>query len=562
MKSKHIKTLLIFLFVAAAIVLHTSIFSLADSSSDIWIGFMSQESGTEGGRSAASDHNHAYGIFQFDDRWDLISFLGYCISEDPVAYGDFSMIYNKYAGTANGESTVSTSAEDTQYLTAAWHKAYDADPEGFTELQLNYFVADYYPACSSAAAAKGIDLDSDQFSPIIRGSLMSISIWAGQGAVRKIVNRMAPSMTELEMLDVCYSQYTADLKDPSRYEAAFDNRWKVEQKALALQDYAKWSVNPDNEDVLTTSSDLTNLGTFNVRSMIDGSYYRDHVADWISSHEALTTSFRAGGWNHANREWALSLMQLDFFTNYKILGTVPDIISSTGGVLSNFGNYAADGGYSGLGIDLDVSSLSIPNEQLIAADPEKYKYAIPVVYYQQDGGQPWSYIAFGDEGKNIAKSGCSVTSLAMVITYLKSGTDISSAEDAITPDEIVQMIADHHNQNGNFYHVEGVGQSHEIIADVAGYYGVNCRRLSGNATSIVSALQAGHPVIVSASGPRSKGNEWRYGTFTQRGHYLVLTGLTDDGQVLVNNPSNPSQSGQSFSVAHIIHETKAWWELY
>lgn len=561
MKTKNRLIPLVFLFTAVFLIRGT-IFPRAESSSDIWIGFMSQESGTEGGRSAASDHNHAYGIFQFDDRYDLIPFLGHCLAEDPVAYGDFERIYSKYAGTASGKSTVSESAEDTQYLTAAWHKAYDADPEGFTKLQMDYFVADYYPACSSAAAAKGIDLDSDQFSPIIRGTLMSISIWAGQGAARRVVNRMTASMTELEMLDVCYSQYTADLKDPSKYERAFDNRWKVEQKALALQDYAKWSLDPENEDVLTTSSDLTNLGTFNVHDMIDGSYYRDYVADWIGSNEPLTKSFRAGGWNHANREWALSLMQLDFFTNYKIIGTVPDIISSTGGVLSNFGDYAAGGGYTGLGIDIDVSSLSIPNEQLLAADPEKYKYAIPVVYYQQDGQQPWSGVAFGDKGNNIAKAGCSVTSLAMVITYLKSGTDISSAEDAITPDEIVQMIAAHNGGNGNAFHVPKIGQSHEIISAVAGYYGVNCRSLGGNATSIVSALQAGHPIIVSASGPQSKGNGWRYGTFTQRGHYLVLTGLTADGQVLVNNPSNPAQSGQSFSVAHIIHETKGWWELY
>ena len=148
----------------------------------------------------------------------------------------------------------------------------------------------------------------------------------------------------------------------------------------------------------------------------------------------------------------------------------------------------------------------------------------------------------------------------MVITYLKSGTDISSAEDAITPDEVVQTIAAHNGGDGNHFHVEGKGQSHDIISAVAGYYGLNCRKLGGNATSIVSALQAGHPVIVSASGPKSDPN--RYGTFTQRGHYLVLTGLTSDGQVLVNNPSNPTQSSQSFSVAHVIHETKAWWELY
>ena len=529
--------------------------SFADSSSEIWIGFMSQESGTEGGRSAGSDHNHAYGIFQFDDRWDLINFLGYCISEDPVAYGAFTSIYNKYHGTKGGRVTVSGSAEDTAYLIDAWHKAYDADPEGFTKLQLDYFIADYYPACEQAAAAIGIDLSQDTFSPVIRGTLMSISIWAGQPAVKKIVRHMNASMTELEMLDVCYSHYTADLKDPSKYERAFDNRWLVEQKGLALQDYAKWSVNPDSADIMTTETDLTNLGTFNVREFISGEFYRDYVADWISSHEDLSSAFKAGGWNHANREWTLSLMQLDFFEAYGILGTVPDIISSTGGVFSNFGDL---GIYGGLGIDIDVSSLSIPNEQLAAADPEKYANALPIVYYSQGNSQPWSGVAFGS--KIIAYSGCSVTSLALVVTYLRNGTDLSDAGKVITPDEIVEMIAAHHGGNGNYYYEPGVGQSYSIISDVAEYYGLHCNSLSGTASSIIAALQAGHPIIVSASGPKSQ--KWRYGTFTQRGHYLVLTGVTADGQILVNNPSMPEQSMQSFSVEHIIHETKAWWELY
>ena len=544
-------------------LLTVSRISFADTSSEIWIGFMSQESGTEGGRSAGSDHNHAYGIFQFDDRWDLINFLGYCISEDPIAYDSFTSIYNKYHGTKGGRVTVSGSAEDTAYLIDAWHKAYDADPEGFTKLQLDYFIADYYPACEQAAAAIGIDLSQDTFSPVIRGTLMSISIWAGQPAVKKIVRHMNASMTELEMLDVCYSHYTADLKDPSKYERAFDNRWLVEQKGLALQDYAKWSVNPESADIMTTETDLTNLGTFNVREFISGELYRDYVADWISSHEDLSSAFRAGGWNHANREWTLSLMQLDFFEAYGILGTVPDIISSTGGVFSNFGDLGMGaGGYGGLGIDIDVSSLSIPNEQLAAADPEKYANAIPVVYYQQGGGQPWSGVAFGDKGNNIGNAGCAVTSLAMVVTYLKNGTDISDASKAITPDRIVEMIAAHNGGNGNAFHVKGLGQSHSIISAVAGYYGLHCNSISGTAVSIISALQAGHPIIVSASGPKAEGQSWRYGTFTQRGHYLVLTGVTSDGQILVNNPSMPGQSMQSFSVEHIIHETKAWWELY
>ena len=46
----------------------------------IWTGWASCESGSEGGRSAGSDGGHAFGLFQFDDRYEsLYRFLQHCL---------------------------------------------------------------------------------------------------------------------------------------------------------------------------------------------------------------------------------------------------------------------------------------------------------------------------------------------------------------------------------------------------------------------------------------------------------------------------------------------------
>ena len=147
----------------------------------------------------------------------------------------------------------------------------------------------------------------------------------------------------------------------------------------------------------------------------------------------------------------------------------------------------------------------------------------------------WRDVPFG--GGNIASSGCSITSLAMVASYLTGK--------AIYPQDIARWT-------GNRYYVKGDGQAWAIIGAVASHYGLKCRQQAANPDAIRKALKDGKPVIVSTTG---------YGTtkeFTRKGHYIVLRGLTSSGKVLVNDPNDNSTTKmhymKSYSAEFIVRE--------
>ncbi|WP_194609141.1 hypothetical protein [Clostridium vitabionis] len=246
----------------------------------LWTGFAACESDGENGRSAGSDGGHAYGIFQFDDRCDLDWFLRQCLAANPVKYAAFRPFTEKMPEAGGDDAAVAlaqsenaavsapaagtdtdsaadapeeslevkiaekaaTEAElsrrDEASLIDAWHKVYDADPEGFTDMQLRCFAKLYYPACVRQCAARGIDLNSSAYSPVLRGTLWSISIWAGTGGLQNVVDKLSPAMTESEMLDVCYSEETASLKTGT---PKYRTRWTSRQPALAGKALERWS---------------------------------------------------------------------------------------------------------------------------------------------------------------------------------------------------------------------------------------------------------------------------------------------------------------------------------
>jgi len=160
--------------------------------------------------------------------------------------------------------------------------------------------------------------------------------------------------------------------------------------------------------------------------------------------------------------------------------------------------------------------------------------AIPL-YYQYSGG--WQNIAFG--GGNIASSGCSVTCIGMVFSYLLGET--------ITPNQIVEWT-------GNRYYVDPAGQSWTIFPACAGQWGVECQNLGKDANAVVNALSSGRPVIASMS----------KGTFTKAGHFIVLRGITADGKILVNDPNDNSSKNfvnKEFDLNLIMRESKNFWSF-
>lgn len=170
-----------------------------------------------------------------------------------------------------------------------------------------------------------------------------------------------------------------------------------------------------------------------------------------------------------------------------------------------------------------------------------------IVYYGQSnkaGGGEWASVPFG--GENIAWSGCSVTSLAMVISYLKSG---SNSSEWIYPNEVVSMIASKNGGNYNAFYDGKAGQKWSIFPAVSGYYGIKCKEISSK--SIINSLKDGKPVIMSCV----------KGEFTNGGHFIVITGVDSAGKCYVNDPSHPDKSAKTYSVEYLVTQGKGWWNF-
>jgi hypothetical protein len=157
---------------------------------------------------------------------------------------------------------------------------------------------------------------------------------------------------------------------------------------------------------------------------------------------------------------------------------------------------------------------------------------IPLYYQYQ---QPWGGIRFGDG--TITTSGCSVTCIAMVFSYLKNST--------ITPDQVAAWA-------GFTYHMPGKGAKHEIFPAAARKWGLSCTSLGTNMELVVRALSDGKPVIASMD----------KGTFTRGGHFIILRGITEEGKILVNDPNDNAKKqhfNRSFDLSLIKREAKGFW---
>lgn len=126
-------------------------------------------------------------------------------------------------------------------------------------------------------------------------------------------------------------------------------------------------------------------------------------------------------------------------------------------------------------------------------------------YYQTD----YPHVRYGTG--SISSCGCAPTCIAMVLSYLTGSS--------VTPVDVV-------NWTGNRYYVAGAGSAGTIFPACAGQWGYQCANLGGNLSAAIEALQAGHPVIVSVNG-----------YFTSGGHFMVITGVTDDGYFIINDPN-------------------------
>lgn len=141
-------------------------------------------------------------------------------------------------------------------------------------------------------------------------------------------------------------------------------------------------------------------------------------------------------------------------------------------------------------------------------EPEMLTYDTVPLFYQTD----YPYVKFGDG--TIATSGCSMTCLSMVATYM--------TDHEYTPDQLV-------------YHFGKYGKTNvERLEYAAQQLGLPYEK-NFDWRETQKALEEGKVAIVMEN-DRSP--------FTTGQHFIVLSGLTDDGLVIVKDPFEPNYSSE------------------
>lgn len=121
----------------------------------------------------------------------------------------------------------------------------------------------------------------------------------------------------------------------------------------------------------------------------------------------------------------------------------------------------------------------------------------------------WANISYGDS--TIARSGCGPTSFAMIARAYNI--------DIFPPDAADFAVA-------NGYYPSDGGTSWGFFAAAGGRFGIPMHQTS-EPEEVLQALKRGIPCIGS-HGP---------GEFTESGHFIVYAYVTNDNQVMVNDPN-------------------------
>lgn len=146
----------------------------------------------------------------------------------------------------------------------------------------------------------------------------------------------------------------------------------------------------------------------------------------------------------------------------------------------------------------------------------------------------WGYQPYGDS--MIGVSGCGPTCLSMVVVGLTGDTRYHPAK-----------MAAYSKENG--FIVPEVGTDWRLFSTGAERFGLQVQRLFLQEDDIYRQLKAKHPIICSM----------KPGDFTYTGHFIVLTGVDNEGNVHVNDPNSKRNSGRKWKLGRVLSQMKSAW---
>lgn len=190
-------------------------------------------------------------------------------------------------------------------------------------------------------------------------------------------------------------------------------------------------------------------------------------------------------------------------------------------------------GYKNLALSIgsDISEFNNVVQEVTSNNTKEYqKYmkkskfkVTDVVYYNQ---YDYGNASYGDD--TISNSGCGPTSAAMILsTFL---------DEEVTP----QMACDFSAVNG---HLVVGGTEDAFFDDIFNEYGVSYAKEEQTEENIISSLEDGN-LIIAHVGPSE---------FTKSGHFIVLSGLDENGNVIVADPASRQRTEVTWSSSYIAN---------
>ena len=154
--------------------------------------------------------------------------------------------------------------------------------------------------------------------------------------------------------------------------------------------------------------------------------------------------------------------------------------------------------------------------------------SMPIYYYAQSDDK-WADKPFGSD--SVGAYGCGPTAMSMAVRSL-TGVETD-------PAQMSKWCSDHG------YHAAGSGAYHTIVRGVSEAYHIKCEAPKEISANELRTLLSGGRIAVALMGA---------GHFTSNGHFILLRGVTLNGNILVADPNSRARSLQEWDAQLIIDE--------
>jgi len=178
------------------------------------------------------------------------------------------------------------------------------------------------------------------------------------------------------------------------------------------------------------------------------------------------------------------------------------------------------------------SLASPPADSEYSSTPvDQWQRGVVPVLYQKD--PQWSSHSYA--GATLSETGCGPTCLAMVYVSLTGDTTQTPATIAALATSSGCASAD--------------GTAWLFMTSGAHTLGISAEELPADKDLILMHLSSGNPIIATMGA----------GDFTSEGHFIVLTGISEDNRIIVHDPNSTERTQQTWNLDNLMFQFRNLW---